>query len=1140
VHATNLPLGMDTFAVDTWSSSYQATMPDPYVMIQMRNQPEYQCISPSITNNANPDFDFCCTVECEVEPCNLEFDIYDEDASAWSPDDYIGTVMIANLSDANVGQFDMPILDNSGTSRGTLQIRLTSTPSPPPAPPPVPPFAPGQAPTSPPPLLCDHDSCPHRNDNACDDGGEGADFSICDLGTDCEDCGPRFQIYYRPPHPPVPPHSPGFGPAPPPPLVLCQDACGSWDGDGDCDDGGPGAEFSMCPYGDDCTDCGPRSVRFPNPPPAPSPVPEPPSPVSPPQVPGSVLFCSNSRAKCTYIDDEDCDDGGPGSQYSVCPLGTDCADCGPRVIGPPSPPESPPEPPSQPSPPSSPPPPTPPLPPRPPSVPIGDGSIGGSWEGGHLMCVGAPDVWNNGNPGYGCGDESQPVTNVHGVRTVLDLSHDRGAGLLSSACTSSCGWRFCHNDDDMAVCFAACAELGHEGCCQWRSHGPDCLFIYGDAGFEERDGAPYDAFVSLFTHPHETPPTPPPPPPIDAATCVPSEGTCHGDDDQCCAGLSCFFQHDSYAECRSECPPLVEQETPWDCSSFPAYSCPDGWTWAGGSCFAAFALDDTAPTFEAADQACYAASPGATLATILSVAQNNVAADLVGDNSEYLIGLRKDSGGEYTWANGVALDGYEATWHRSSPGDNCTRLVGSTHSWHPNGWADWPCETSFAGFVCSMPAADLPPAPPPSSPACADQDGGASDSYGDFCWEYVGNSNWCGGYDDDDFDSNAMCCACGGGLSGDGVVVPPPPPTPTPTCFDNDNGGLITGQGFACSSYFSSWFCGDYDDEDFSADLMCCICGGGIRMPSPPSPPRSPPLPPGADPCACAGPLNDCLVTLGSYLVTPELSDDDDETIDTRCGCEQHLLNFGQPQYFCYVVDPATCAADGGPVTPTGWAGLPGGAWRECNPELDNGLPPSPPPPSPPPPPKSPPPAPRAPPSPQPPSPPPPLPAAPTPYTPPGVVGYVLVDGVETAISSESDGDGDETVIIAVVGALVGLCLVVACGVFVMVKKAQKRSGDTGGAIASPWSRPQAPTAVLHREIQGESFTGAAGDSFVKRLGAKEDMPTKEAPSTSSTSDAPVMAASVVVVQSEAAASSSNAETVVELQSVPIEIKESI
>ena len=118
VHATNLPLGMDTYSQDTWSTSYQATMPDPYVMIQMRNQPEYQCISPSFTNNANPDFDFCCTVECEVEPCNLEFDIYDDDASAWSPDDYIGTVMIANLSDANAGQFDMPILDNSGTSRG--------------------------------------------------------------------------------------------------------------------------------------------------------------------------------------------------------------------------------------------------------------------------------------------------------------------------------------------------------------------------------------------------------------------------------------------------------------------------------------------------------------------------------------------------------------------------------------------------------------------------------------------------------------------------------------------------------------------------------------------------------------------------------------------------------------------------------------------------------------------------------------------------------------------------------------------------------------------------------------------------------------------------------------------------------------
>ena len=37
--------------------------------------------------------------------------------------------------------------------------------------------------------------------------------------------------------------------------------------------------------------------------------------------------CSNT---CDYAFDFQCDDGGPGSLYSVCESGTDCADCGPR------------------------------------------------------------------------------------------------------------------------------------------------------------------------------------------------------------------------------------------------------------------------------------------------------------------------------------------------------------------------------------------------------------------------------------------------------------------------------------------------------------------------------------------------------------------------------------------------------------------------------------------------------------------------------------------------------------------------------------------------------------------------------------------------------------------------------------------
>lgn len=37
--------------------------------------------------------------------------------------------------------------------------------------------------------------------------------------------------------------------------------------------------------------------------------------------------CTNT---CRDADDGFCDDGGPGADYNICELGTDCADCGPR------------------------------------------------------------------------------------------------------------------------------------------------------------------------------------------------------------------------------------------------------------------------------------------------------------------------------------------------------------------------------------------------------------------------------------------------------------------------------------------------------------------------------------------------------------------------------------------------------------------------------------------------------------------------------------------------------------------------------------------------------------------------------------------------------------------------------------------
>ena len=44
-------------------------------------------------------------------------------------------------------------------------------------------------------------------------------------------------------------------------------------------------------------------------------------------------------------------------------------------------------------------------------------------------------------------------------------------------------------------------------------------------------------------------------------------------------------------------------------------------------------------------------------------------------------------------------------------------------------------------------------------------------------------------------------------------------------CIDETNGALdIDGEG--CKAYDNEpTYCGDYDDEDFTANSMCCACG---------------------------------------------------------------------------------------------------------------------------------------------------------------------------------------------------------------------------------------------------------------------------------------------------------------------------
>lgn len=71
---------------------------------------------------------------------------------------------------------------------------------------------------------------------------------------------------------------------------VCLNTCG-FKNDGSCDDGGPDSSFSVCEFGTDCADCGPRVDK-------------------------------NCRNTCSFHDDGECDEPG------LCEFGTDCADCG--------------------------------------------------------------------------------------------------------------------------------------------------------------------------------------------------------------------------------------------------------------------------------------------------------------------------------------------------------------------------------------------------------------------------------------------------------------------------------------------------------------------------------------------------------------------------------------------------------------------------------------------------------------------------------------------------------------------------------------------------------------------------------------------------------------------------------------------
>ena len=112
---------------------------------------------------------------------------------------------------------------------------------------------------------------------------------------------------------------------------------------------------------------------------------------------------------------------------------------------------------------------------------------------------------------------------------------------------------------------------------------------------------------------------------------------------------------------------------------------------------------------------------------------------------------------------------------------------------------------------------------------CNDTSGDAVDSGGDSCAWYEGKAEYCGMFADDDFNSATDCCVCGGGEL---IVVDTPTPEEEPleiVCTDT-NAGMDSGND-GCSWYsMYPEYCGNYDDEDFTASSMCCSCGGGSTM----------------------------------------------------------------------------------------------------------------------------------------------------------------------------------------------------------------------------------------------------------------------------------------------------------------------
>eukprot|EP00750_Incisomonas_marina_P033659 INCI9923.4.p1 GENE.INCI9923.4~~INCI9923.4.p1 ORF type:complete len:1656 (+),score=236.80 INCI9923.4:346-5313(+) len=157
-------------------------------------------------------------------------------------------------------------------------------------------------------------TCSYAFDGDCDDGGPNSDFSVCNYGSDCGDCGVRdqddggYDTAYYPTVEACPAEEPG---------CICTNEC-EHSRNFNCEDGGEGSSEFICDLGSDCRDCGPR-------------------------YPKCGEFCDTidkspgdfavfSGLGCSTNGNGICEDGGPGATAATCEFGQDADDCGPRAL----------------------------------------------------------------------------------------------------------------------------------------------------------------------------------------------------------------------------------------------------------------------------------------------------------------------------------------------------------------------------------------------------------------------------------------------------------------------------------------------------------------------------------------------------------------------------------------------------------------------------------------------------------------------------------------------------------------------------------------------------------------------------------------------------------------------------------------